>query len=93
MLHNKKLNTSVGDEGGFAPNLPNHKAALDIILQAITAARYKPGKDIFLGLDAASNEFYRDGKYHLHAESKILSSTELTDYFRSIGQSISYYLH
>ena len=80
ILHDKKLNTSVGDEGGFAPNLPNNEAALEVILQAIELAGYKPGKDIFLGLDVASNELYRDEQYHLIAENKNLSRGEFTDY-------------
>jgi len=80
VLHQMKLSTSVGDEGGFAPNLPNHDAAIEVILKAIEAAGYRPGKDIFLGLDVASSEFYKNGKYHFAAEKKNLSSAELVDY-------------
>ena len=80
VLHDRKLSTSVGDEGGFAPNLPNNEAALGVILQAIEMAGYQPGKDIYLGLDVASNEMYRDGKYHLQAEGKSLTAGEFTDY-------------
>ncbi len=79
LLSQKKLVTSVGDEGGFAPNLPNHEAALTLILQAIEAAGYQPGKDIYLGLDVASSEFYKDGKYHLQSENKQLTSDEFIE--------------
>ena len=58
----------MGDEGGFAPDLPSNEAALEIILEAIEKAGYKPGKDIYLGLDVASSEFFKDGKYELAAE-------------------------
>lgn len=80
-LHERKLSTSVGDEGGFAPNLPSNEAALEVILQAIELAGYKPGKDIFLGLDVASNELYSDGKYILQAEKKALTVEKWVDYF------------
>ncbi len=84
LLHQKKLNTNVGDEGGFAPNLASHQAAIEIILQAIEKAGYIAGKDIYLGLDAASNEFYRDGQYHLTAEGKKLSSEQFVDYLQEL---------
>jgi enolase len=79
-LKAKKYNTNVGDEGGFAPDLPNQEAAVELILEAITAAGYQPGKEISLGLDVASNELYRDGKYHLPGENRILSAQEFIDY-------------
>lgn len=85
VLHDKKLSTSVGDEGGFAPNLPNNAAALESILKAIEIAGYQPGKDIYLGLDVASNELYRDGKYHLGAENKSLTSAEFTEYLAKLA--------
>lgn len=75
-LHQQGLATSVGDEGGFAPNLPNNEAALDVILQAITDAGYEPGKQVYLGLDLASSEFYRDGRYVLAAENLSLTTDE-----------------
>ena len=84
VLHQRGLNTSVGDEGGFAPNLPNHAAALDLILQAIELAGLKPGTDVCLGLDIASNELYKNGSYCLPAENKILSSAEFTDYLAQL---------
>tara|TARA_R110002096_G_scaffold416576_2_gene619224 strand:+ start:37542 stop:38813 length:1272 start_codon:yes stop_codon:yes gene_type:complete len=74
-------NTGVGDEGGFAPNLNGTTEALDFIMQSIEAAGYKPGEDIMLALDAASSEFYKDGKYVLAGEGKSLSSAEMADYY------------
>lgn len=84
VLHKQGLNTSVGDEGGFAPNLKSNEAALEVILQAIESAGYKPGKDIYLGLDVASNELYHQGKYLLRAENKTLSASEFTDYLENL---------
>ncbi len=84
VLHDKKLATSVGDEGGFAPNLQSNDQALDVILSAITLAGYQPGKDIYLGLDVASNELFDAGYYHLRAENKILSAIEFTDYLANL---------
>ncbi len=83
ILHDRHLNTSVGDEGGFAPSLPSNEAALEIIIEAITKAGYKPGKDISIAIDAASSELYKDGKYHLTTENKVLSSEELVDLYAS----------
>ncbi len=80
VLNDMKLNTAVGDEGGFAPDLPSNEAAIDVILQAIEKAGFKPGKDIYLGLDAASSEFYREGKYHLDSEDKHFTAEEFTEY-------------
>jgi len=67
-IHRQGMSTAVGDEGGFAPNLANHEAAIELILQAIADAGFEAGSQIALGLDCASSEFYRDGKYHLAAE-------------------------
>jgi enolase len=69
----------VGDEGGFAPNVPNHEAAIQMILEAIDKAGYKAGEDIVLGLDCAASEFYKDGKYHLEGEGLTLASSELVE--------------
>jgi len=80
VLHAKNLNTAVGDEGGFAPDLTSNEEAIEIILEAITTAGYEPGKDIYLGLDVASSEFYNDGIYTLSSEGKAFNSTEFTDY-------------
>jgi len=65
VLKGKKMNTAVGDEGGFAPDLSSNEEAIEVILQAIEKAGFKAGKDIYLGLDVASSEFYEDGKYNL----------------------------
>lgn len=77
-------NTNVGDEGGFAPALNSSDEALSYIIKAIEAAGYEPGEDIALALDAASTEFYKDGKYHLKGEDKILSSSELVTYYEEL---------
>ena len=76
ILHDKGMSVAVGDEGGFAPNVPNHEAAIQMILEAISAAGYVPGEQIALGLDCAASEFYKEGKYHLDAEGLVLSSEE-----------------
>jgi enolase len=76
ILHDKGMSIAVGDEGGFAPNVPNHEAAIQMILEAIAAAGYVAGEQIALGLDCAASEFYKDGKYHLEAEGLVLSSEE-----------------
>ncbi len=78
-------NTNVGDEGGFAPGLASSRAALDYIMSAVEAAGYTPGKDIYLALDVAASEFYKDGKYHLDGEGKVLSSDEFVDYLAALA--------
>ena len=83
ILHDKKLTTAVGDEGGFAPSVENHEAAIKLILQAIEQAGYEPGTQIALGLDCAASEFYKDGKYHLSGEGLSLSSTDFTNLLAS----------
>jgi len=84
VLKARKLNTAVGDEGGFAPDLPSNVAALDVLLEAIEKAGYKPGKDIYLGLDVASSEFYQKGKYNLHGEGKSYTSEQFADFLAGI---------
>ncbi|MGH8583273.1 MAG: phosphopyruvate hydratase [Gammaproteobacteria bacterium] len=79
VLHERGLSTAVGDEGGFAPDLPSNEAAVEVILKAIEASGYRIGEDILLGLDVASSEFYRDGGYELHSEGRTLSSAEFAD--------------
>src|SRR3989454_6084961 len=81
VLHDKKLNTNVGDEGGFAPSLGSNREALEVIVAAIEAAGYKPGVDIFLGMDPAASEFYENGKYVLAREGRTLSSSEMVDLY------------
>ena len=79
ILNDKGMSVAVGDEGGFAPNVPNHEAAIQMILEAISAAGFVAGTQIALGLDCAASEFYKDGKYHLEAEGLTLSSEEWID--------------
>jgi len=81
VLHGKKLNTNVGDEGGFAPSLSSNREALELIVDAIQAAGYKPGVDIFLGMDPAASEFYDNGKYVLAREGRTLTSVEMVDLY------------
>jgi len=80
VLAAKGLNTAVGDEGGFAPDLGSNEEAIQVILESIKNAGYEAGKDIFIAIDAASSEFYKDGKYVLAAEGKSLSSEEFVDF-------------
>lgn len=86
LLIDKKLPTAVGDEGGFAPQLPSHEAALELILKAIEKAGYKPGRNINLALDTASSEFFKNGKYSLKiaGEKKSVASPELVKYFETL---------
>ena len=83
VLDQKGLNTAVGDEGGFAPDLKSNEEALEVIIEAINNAGYVPGKDIFIGIDAASSEFYKDGTYNLTSEDLKLTNSEFTDYLAS----------
>lgn len=80
VLKEKGLNTAVGDEGGFAPNFASNEEAITSILTAIERAGYKPGVDVFLGMDVASTEFFKDGKYHLEGEGKSYTSAEFVDF-------------
>ena len=84
VLKSKGLNTAVGDEGGFAPDLSSNEEALEIILLAIEKAGYKPGKDIYLALDVAASEIYENGKYNLESEGRLLSSEEMVIYLGSL---------
>src|SRR3989344_2916578 len=83
ILAARGLNTSVGDEGGFAPSLPKNESAIEVILEAIEKAGYKPGKDIGIAIDAAASELYKDGKYHLATEHKILSSENMVAFYEN----------
>ncbi|MEI4261940.1 phosphopyruvate hydratase [Roseovarius sp. D0-M9] len=78
------LSTGIGDEGGFAPNIASAREALDFILKSIEKAGYKPGEDIFLALDCAATEYYKDGKYEMSGEGKSLSSAENADYLAAL---------
>jgi enolase len=83
-LHDAGLNTNVGDEGGFAPNLKSADEALSFVMQAIEAAGYSPGEDIVLALDPASTEFYKDGKYRLEGEGKVLDAAGMVAYYADL---------
>jgi len=85
VLHAQGLNTAVGDEGGFAPNLPSNQAALDTIMTAIDNAGYKAGDDILLGLDVASSEFYKDGVYDLESEGRQFDAAGFSDYLAGLA--------
>lgn len=84
LLDSKGFATTVGDEGGFAPNVKSNSEALELIMQAIEKAGYTPGGDVVLGLDCASSEFYKDGRYHLGAENLQLNSAEFADYLGTL---------
>ena len=81
ILNDKGYATGIGDEGGFAPNLKSNAEALDVIIEAIGKAGYKAGEEIFIAIDAASSEYYKDGKYVLEHEGRTLSSAEMVDFF------------
>ncbi len=80
VLAGRGLSTTVGDEGGFAPDLPSNESAIEVILAAIEQAGFRAGSDIYLALDPASSEFYRDGRYHLDSEGKVLDAAQFGDY-------------
>jgi len=84
VLSSKGLNTSVGDEGGFAPNLSSNEEVIEIILEAVEKSDYSIGKDISLALDAAASEFYIDGAYRLESENRTLTSDEMVEYFEGL---------
>jgi len=83
VLHQRGNNTAVGDEGGFAPDLPSNEAAIEVILEAIEKSGYRVGTDVYLGLDVASSEFYKDGLYHLESEGKSFDSTGFAQYLEN----------
>jgi enolase len=85
IIDSKGMSTAVGDEGGFAPNLPTHAAAVELILDAIGRAGYTAGQDVVVALDCAASEFYRDGKYILDSERKNLNPGEFTDYLSELA--------
>jgi enolase len=85
ILSSKGMSTAVGDEGGFAPDLPSNEAALATILEAIETAGYKPGRDVYLGLDVASSELFRNGKYELEAEHRSFTPAEFTQYLSDLA--------
>ena len=85
VLHGRGLNTAVGDEGGFAPDLPSNEAAVEVILEAIEKSGFKVGSDIYLGLDVASSEFYKDGVYDLASEGRTFDAAGFADYLVSLA--------
>ena len=84
LLKEKGLSTALGDEGGFAPNLSNNAEAIEVILEAVVKAGYKPEEDIVIALDVASSEMYKDGKYHLEGEGLVKTSEEMVDYLADL---------
>jgi enolase len=86
ILRDRGLATAVGDEGGFAPDLPSNEAALGVILEAVEKAGYHPGNDVWLGLDVASTEFHRDGSYQLESEGRRFSAAQFADYLASLAE-------
>jgi enolase len=85
VLHDRGLSTTVGDEGGFAPSLPNNEAPLQVIMEAIEKAGYKPGEQIMLAMDPACTEIYEGGKYHLKRDGRVLTSAEMVEYWADIA--------
>jgi enolase len=86
ILHKRGLSTSVGDEGGFAPNLGSAREALEAVLEAVQSAGYRAGSEVVLALDPASTEFFRDGGYHLDGEGRVLSPTQMVDYYEELSR-------
>jgi enolase len=84
ILNARGMSTAVGDEGGFAPDLPSNEAALQTIIEAVEAAGYQPGRDVYLGLDVASSEFFRNGKYELAAEQRSFTPADFTGYLSDL---------
>ena len=84
VLKARGLATAVGDEGGFAPNLPSNEAALEVIMEAINSTSYMAGKDVNLALDVAASELYKDGKYHLTSTNQVLSAEEMVDFYAKL---------
>jgi enolase len=85
IIDSRGMSTAVGDEGGFAPNVPTHQAAIELILEAISAAGYSAGRDVMLALDCAASEFFKDGKYVLEAEGRSFSPSEFVDFFSELA--------
>jgi len=86
ILHDKKLPTTVGDEGGFAPTLSSNEAALELIMEAIKKAGYSAGSQIMIAIDAAATEFYKEGKYHLTRDGKTLTTAEIVEWYQALAK-------
>ena len=93
VLNAKGKSTGVGDEGGFAPDLGSNREALDVIMEAITAAGYRPGEDVRLALDVASTELFRDGRYHFPGEGVTRTAEEMIEFYRELDLGVSHRLH
>ncbi len=87
VLRDRGLFTGVGDEGGFAPDLPSNRAALDVVMEAIAKAGFRPGEDVAIALDPATTEIYRDGAYHLDGEGRVLTSAEMVEYWAELCEA------
>ena len=87
VLRDRGLFTGVGDEGGFAPDLPSNRAALDVVMEAIAKAGFRPGEDVAIALDPATTEIYRDGAYHLDGEGRVLTPSEMVDYWAELCEA------
>ena len=86
VLKDRGLNTAIGDEGGFAPDLSSNEEAIEVIMEAIKRAGYKPGEDIYIALDTAASEIYHDGKYHLAGEGVVKTSSEMVDFYAALAE-------
>ena len=84
VLKGRGLNTAVGDEGGFAPNLQSNEEAIQVIIEAIEKAGYQPGVDAFIALDVAATELFKDGKYHLAGEGRVLDTDEMVEFYKGL---------
>jgi enolase len=87
ILHDRGLSTAVGDEGGFAPNLESNEAAIQVLVEAIEKAGFGLGNEIAIAMDPATSEFFRDGAYHLDGEGKVLSPSEMADYWKRLVET------
>lgn len=86
VLKSRELNTAIGDEGGFAPNLTSNEQAIEVIIEAIKSAGYKPGEQIGIALDVASSELFKDGKYHLEGEGVVKTAAEMVDFYAGLAE-------
>ena len=93
VLSKKGLSTAVGDEGGFAPDLKSNVEAVETIMQAVELAGYTLGSEVYLGLDVASSEFYKDGQYHLAGEQRTLEAKQFVEFLTSWGGSVPHYFN
>ena len=93
IIDGKGMTTAVGDEGGFAPNVASHEAAIQLILEAIDKAGYEAGEQIAIGLDCAASEFYKDGKYHLEGEGLTLTRRRVDRHPRHLGRQVPDHQH